>query len=37
VFAATLAEHNRNVQRFQVQYFRDRRARERAEAAPSGR
>jgi hypothetical protein len=25
------------VQRFQVQYFRDRRARERAEAAPSGR
>jgi len=37
-FARTLAEHNRNVQRFQVQYFRDRRraARERA-AAASGR
>jgi UPF0755 protein len=25
-FARTLAEHNRNVQRYQVQYFRDRRA-----------
>ena len=25
-FAATLAEHNRNVQKFQVQYFRDQRA-----------
>ena len=25
-FARTLAEHNRNVQKFQVQYFRDRRA-----------
>jgi UPF0755 protein len=25
-FAATLAEHNRNVQKYQVQYFRDRRA-----------
>jgi len=24
-FARTLAEHNRNVQKFQVQYFRDRR------------
>ena len=23
-FAATLAEHNRNVQKYQVQYFRDR-------------
>ena len=37
-FARTLAEHNRNVQRFQVQYFRDQRraARERA-AADRGR
>jgi UPF0755 protein len=26
VFATTLAEHNRNVQKFQIQYFRDRRA-----------
>jgi UPF0755 protein len=26
-FARTLAEHNRNVQKYQVQYFRDRRAR----------
>jgi UPF0755 protein len=25
-FARTLAEHNRNVQKFQVQYFRERRA-----------
>jgi len=23
VFASTLAEHNRNVQEFQVKYFRD--------------
>lgn len=30
VFASTLAEHNRNVQTWQVQFFRDRRARERA-------
>jgi UPF0755 protein len=30
VFARTLAEHNENVQQFQVQYFRDRRAAERA-------
>ena len=30
-FAVTLADHNRNVQRFQVQYFRDKRARERGE------
>jgi UPF0755 protein len=30
VFSTTLAEHNRNVQRFQVQYFRDKRARDRA-------
>lgn len=36
-FAATLAEHNRNVQKFQVQYFRDKRARERAEGAGRGR
>ena len=28
-FARTLDEHNRNVQRYQVQYFRDRRAAER--------
>jgi UPF0755 protein len=27
VFASTLAEHNRNVQQWQVQYFRDRRGR----------
>jgi UPF0755 protein len=33
VFAGTLAEHNRNVQRFQVQYFRERRTRDRAEAS----
>jgi UPF0755 protein len=25
-FAATLDEHNRNVQKYQVQYFRDQRA-----------
>jgi UPF0755 protein len=30
VFAQTLAEHNENVRRFQVQYFRDQRAAERA-------
>lgn len=35
VFATTLAEHNRNVQQFQVQYFRTKRARERAGAAES--
>ncbi len=29
VFASTLAEHNRNVRRYQVQYFRERRLRER--------
>jgi UPF0755 protein len=29
VFADTLAEHNRNVQEWQVRYFRDRRARQR--------
>jgi UPF0755 protein len=35
-FARTLAEHNRNVQRFQVQYFRDRRAAERRERTLAG-
>ena len=29
-FARTLAEHNRNVQKFQIQYFRELRAREAA-------
>jgi UPF0755 protein len=28
VFARTLDEHNQNVQKYQVQYFRDKRARE---------
>ncbi len=32
VFATTLAEHNRNVFEWQVKFFRDRRARERAAA-----
>lgn len=32
VFAATLAEHNRNVQEWQVRFFRERRARDRAAA-----
>lgn len=32
VFATTLAEHNRNVHEFQIRYFRERRARERAAA-----
>jgi UPF0755 protein len=32
VFARTLAEHNANVRRFQIEYFRERRARARAEA-----
>jgi UPF0755 protein len=37
-FAKTLDEHNRNVQRFQIQYFRDRRAAERRrQAAESAR
>jgi UPF0755 protein len=36
-FATTLVDHNRNVQKFQVQYFRDKRARERAEGAGRGR
>jgi UPF0755 protein len=31
-FATTLSEHNRNVQQYQVTYFREKRARERAEA-----
>jgi UPF0755 protein len=35
-FAATLTEHNRNVQRFQVEYFRNRRGRERTEAGTRG-
>src|SRR5213595_909170 len=29
-FAKTLAEHNRNVQKFQIQYFRDKRRAEKA-------
>ena len=33
VFARTLDEHNRNVQKYQVQYFRERRAAERAGGA----
>jgi UPF0755 protein len=36
VFATTLDEHNRNVARFQVQYFRDKRAAERAAARTAG-
>jgi UPF0755 protein len=32
-FARTLAEHNRNVQRYQIQYFRNRRLQERAGAS----
>lgn len=36
VFATTLEEHNRNVHQFQIQYFRDKRAAERA-AAGQGR
>ena len=32
VFARTLDEHNRNVQKFQVQYFRDLRAAEAGRA-----
>jgi UPF0755 protein len=40
VFARTLAEHNRNVQRFQVQFFKEKRAaepRSRPAPAPSSR
>jgi peptidoglycan lytic transglycosylase G len=32
-FARTLDEHNRNVQKFQIQYFREKRLRERQEGA----
>ena len=35
VFAATLPEHNRNVFEWQVKFFRERRARERAERSDS--
>lgn len=34
VFASTLQEHNRNVETWQRRYWREKRARERAEAAP---
>jgi UPF0755 protein len=37
VFATTLAEHNRNVERWQKEYWRDRWARERREAADAPR
>jgi UPF0755 protein len=37
VFATTLAEHNRNVRAFQVEYFRTQRAREREVAAGAPR
>jgi UPF0755 protein len=37
VFAATLAEHNRNVQEFQIKYFREKRAAARAAAGSGGR
>lgn len=37
VFSTTLDEHNRNVHRYQIQYFRDKRARERAAAGNGGR
>src|SRR5262245_33631524 len=36
VFARTLDEHNRNVQQYQVQYFRARRAAERQANSPAG-
>jgi hypothetical protein len=35
VFATTLREHNENVQRWQVQYFREKRARERERGPPT--
>jgi UPF0755 protein len=35
-FATTLAEHNRNVQQYQVAYFKEKRARERAQAQGDG-
>ncbi len=37
VFAETLTEHNRNVERWQRQYWRDRRAQERRERETGGR
>jgi UPF0755 protein len=36
-FARTLDEHNRNVQKYQIQYFRDKRLRERQESGGRGR
>jgi UPF0755 protein len=36
-FARTLEEHNRNVQKYQIQYFRDKRMRERQESGERGR
>jgi UPF0755 protein len=36
-FARTLAEHNRNVQKFQIQYFRDLRANRAGGAGRAGR
>jgi len=36
VFAATLAEHNRNVRQFQVLYFREKREREQREKGTGG-
>jgi UPF0755 protein len=36
-FARTLEEHNRNVQKYQIQYFRDKRMRERQESGARGR
>jgi peptidoglycan lytic transglycosylase G len=36
-FARTLEEHNRNVQKYQIQYFRDKRLRERQESGDRGR
>ena len=36
-FARTLEEHNRNVQKFQVQYFRDQKTRKAGAAGRSGR
>jgi UPF0755 protein len=35
-FARTLEEHNRNVQKFQIQYFRDKRAAEAGTKRPGG-
>ena len=37
VFATTLAEHNANVRRFQILYFREKRLRERRERESAGR